>query len=71
MRKYLYPDRTQLGKISGGELQVAFALHNIIKLTRDPHISKFQIRSPNSKKKEYTLHFFLKNKKTHTHTQKY
>ena len=31
---------------------MAFALHNIIKLTRDPHISQFQIRSPNSKKKK-------------------
>ena len=39
---------------------MAFALCNIIKLTRDPHISKFQIRSPNSNKKEYTLHFLLK-----------
>ena len=45
---------------------MAFALQNIIKLTRDPHISKFQIRSPNSKekKKEFThwLSFKKKNK---------
>ena len=39
---------------------MAFALHNIIKLTRDPHISKFQIRSPNSKKKNILYTFFKK-----------
>ena len=43
---------------------MAFALHNIIKLTRDPHISKFQIRSPNSKKKNILYTFFKKNKTT-------
>ena len=37
---------------------MAFALHSIIKLTRDPHISKFQIRSPNSKKKNILYTFF-------------
>ena len=63
MTKYFYPDLRQLGKISGGELQVAFALHNIIKLTRDPHISKFQIRSPNSKKKNILYTFFKKKTK--------
>ena len=44
---------------------MAFALHNIFKLTRDPHISKFQIRSPNSKQKNilYTFFFFKKKKK--------
>ena len=42
---------------------MAFALHNIIKLTRDPHISKFQIRSPNSKKKNILYTFFKKKKK--------
>ena len=54
---------TQLGKMLGGELQVAFALQNMI---RDLHISKFQIRSPNSKKKNilYTLASFKKKKKT-------
>ena len=43
---------------------MAFALHNIFKLTRDPHISKFQIRSPNSKRKNilYTFFFFKKKK---------
>ena len=55
-------DMTQLGKMLGGELQVAFALQNMI---RDLHISKFQIRSPNSKKKNilYTLASFKKKKK--------
>ena len=64
MTKDFYPDLRQLGKISGGELQVAFALHNILKLTRDPHISKFQIRSPNSKQKNilYTFFSFFKKK---------
>ena len=42
---------------------MAFALHNIIKLTRDPHISKFQILSPNSKKKDYTFLYPLSFKK--------
>ena len=69
MTKYLYPDLRQLGKFSGGELQVAFALHNIIKLTRDPHISKFQIQSPNSKKRIYFTLSLKKNTHTHTHTQ--
>ena len=63
MAKYFYPDLRQLGKISGGELQVAFAVHNIIKLTRDPHISKFQIRSPNSKEKNILYTCFKKKKK--------
>ena len=63
MTKDFYPDLRQLGKISGGELQVAFALHNIIKLTRDPHISKFQIRSPNSKKRIYLKKNFKKTQK--------
>ena len=63
MTKDFYPDLRELGKISGGELQVAFALHNIIKLTRDPHISKFQILSPNSKKKNILYTFFKKKKK--------
>ena len=42
---------------------MAFALQNMI---RDLHISKFQIRSPNSKKKNilYTLASFKKKKKT-------
>ena len=42
---------------------MAFALHNIFKLTRDPHISKFQIRFPNSKQKNILYTFFLKKKK--------
>ena len=54
---HLYPDMTQLGKMLGGELQVAFALQNMI---RDLHISKFQMWSPNSKKNNilYTLASF-------------
>ena len=59
MTKDFYPDLRQFGKISGGELQVAFALHNIIKLTRDPHISKFQIQ----KKRIYFTLSFKKNNK--------
>ena len=69
MTNYLYPNLTQLGKIPGGELQVAFALHNIIKLTRDPHISKFQIRSPNSKKKDDTFLYPLSLKKKQKNTK--
>ena len=42
---------------------MAFALHNIFKLTRDRHISKFQIRSPNSKQKNILYTFSLKKKK--------
>ena len=42
---------------------MAFAVQNIIKLTRDPHISKFQIRSPNSKKKNILYTFFKKKNK--------
>ena len=63
MTKYLYLDLTQLGKISGGELQVAFALHNIIELTR-AHIflnSKFDLQI--KKKKDYTFLYPLSFKK--------
>ena len=44
---------------------MAFALHNIIKLTRDPHIlnSKFDLQIQKEKNILYT--FF--KKKTHTH----
>ena len=69
MTKYFYLDLRQLGKISGGELEVAFAVHNIIKLTRDPHVSKFQIRSPNLKKKR--IYFTLSLKKKHKKRKKY
>ena len=57
---------TQLGKMLGGELQVAFALQNMI---RDLHISKFQIRSPNSKKRIYFTHW-LSFKKKNTKNKK-
>ena len=42
----------------GGELQVAFALQNMI---RDLHISKFQMRSLNSKKIIYFIIYNLYN----------